>query len=180
MGFFDYAKAANKYKGNELMLETIKRLMSFDEYHCLRNSSLLIGKKAAEAVPKAVEQYIGWMTVCNGGLLFDTTLLSVTELDKELDIEFSTLEEYNNAETYGEMELPEGYFIIGMRSYGDPICLSAADDRVYLWDCEEGDFTTIWNDFINFLADEVDTAIDLIANDDLDPIPLKMDGEDEE
>ena len=114
MGFFDYARAANKYKDNELMLETIKRLRSFDEYHCLRNSSLLIGKKAAEVLPKSVEQYIGWMTVCNGGLLFDTTLLSVTDLDKELDIEFSTLDEYNNEETYGEMELPEGYFIIGV------------------------------------------------------------------
>lgn len=179
MAFFDYGKAANKYRNDELMMETLKRLRSFDEYHCLRNSNLLVGGRVGEKLPRANQQYIGWMTVCNGGLLFDTTLLSETAMDRELDIEFSSLEEYNNEEIYGEMELPEGYYIIGIRSYGDPICLSSKDDQVYLWDCEENDFTTVWKDFYNFLADEVDTAIDLIANDDLDPIPLKMDGVDE-
>ena len=42
MGFFNYVKAASKFKDNAYVLETIKRLKDFDEFHCLRDSSLLL------------------------------------------------------------------------------------------------------------------------------------------
>ena len=180
MGFFNYDAAIRKFRENETMLETIQRIGMFDEFHCLRDSSLLTARKAAEWMPRANAGYLSWLSVCNGGLMFDTTLLSVFGMDNSLEVEFSTLEEYNNRESYQEFGLPEGYYVIALRSYGDPICLSAEDDRVYLWDCEEGDFTTIWNSFCDFLTDEVDTAIELIADDSLEPIPLKMIGGDDE
>lgn len=176
MGLFDYSKAARKYQSNDHVTETLRRLRLFDEFHCLRSSNLLVGGAAGDKLPHENPQYIGWMTVCNGGLLFDTTLLSVTEVDDTLNLGFATLDMYNCEENRHDDHLPEGYYIIGLRSYGDPICLSTHDQKVYLWDCEQQEFTTVWEDFFNFLADEVDTAIELIANEDLDPIPLKLEG----
>lgn len=174
MGFFDYRKAVTKFKDNNYVLDTITRLKDFDEFHCLRNSNLLLAGKISDIIPKAPMEYIKWMSICNGGLLFDTTLLCVSSLDEQIGVEFSALNEYNTSESYKEYNLPDGYAVIAVRSYGDPICVSKSDNRVYLWDCEEMEFTEIWRDFYNFLADEVDTAIELIANEDLEPIPLKM------
>lgn len=174
MGFFNYVKATSKFKNNENVLDTIKRLEAFDEFHCLRDSSLLLAGKINQIIEKAPEEYTKWMSVCNGGMLFDTTLLSIDNKDIQMGIRFSSLEEYNNLDDIKEFRLPSGYYIIAMRSYGDPICISKADDRIYLWDCEQGDFTDIWNTFYDFLADEVDTALELIANGDMAPVQIKI------
>jgi hypothetical protein len=174
MGLLNYRKAVSKYQDNPSVMETLRRLRDFDEFHCLRDSSLMVGKEAGALLPRPNPAYIGWMSVCEGGLLFDTTLLCVQAEDPDLGVSFSTLAEYNTPEGYQEFGLPDGYFIIGIRSYGDPICLSGQDDAVYLWDCEESAFTTIWDTFFDFLGDEVDSAIELIANGDLEPVPLKL------
>ncbi len=173
MGFFHYEKAVRKYRDQPDMLETIKRLHAFDAFHCLRDSSLLLAGKASDRLPCANPQYLSWLTVCSGGLLFDTTLVSITAEDPIIGVEFDTLDELNSTESQTMFMLPDGYYVIAVRSYGDPICLSKEDQRVYLWDCEHNAFTTIWEDFNNFLTDEVDTALELIANGDLDPIPCK-------
>ena len=114
MGFFNYVKAASKFKDNAYVLETIKRLKDFDEFHCLRDSSLLLAGKIDQIIGKAPEEYIKWMSVCNGGMLFDTTLLSIDSQDTQLGIEFSSLEEYNDFSGMQEFMLPPGYSVIAM------------------------------------------------------------------
>lgn len=178
MGLMNYEKVKRKFHDSDFVLEIVRRLEAFDTFHCLRDSTLLLASKGTELFSGMAKAYVRWLTVCNGGLLFDTTLLSVTAFDEALGFEFSTLREYNTPETYRDYGLPEGYFIVALRSYGDPICLSQADSRVYLWDSEEGMFSTIWETFFDFLADEVDTALELIAHEDLEPIPFKVAGED--
>ena len=84
MGFFNYVKAASKFKDNAYVLETIERLKDFDEFHCLRDSSLLLAGRINQIIGKAPEEYIKWMSVCNGGMLFDTTLLSIDSQDTQL------------------------------------------------------------------------------------------------
>ena len=174
MGLFNYTKAKNKYRNNDDMLETIRRLKDFDEFHCLRDSNLLVADSVSSMIPFPNKEFIGWMTICDGGLLFDTTLLSVQEFDNKLNLEFSTFSQYNEKQSYEEFGLPAGYYIIGIRSYGDPICISSENSKIYLWDCEQGEFTTIWENFYDFVGDEVDSAIDLLKTKDLSPIPLKI------
>ena len=45
MGFFNYVKAASKFKDNAYVLETIKRLKDFDEFHCLRVFKSSVSRK---------------------------------------------------------------------------------------------------------------------------------------
>ena len=98
--------------------------------------------------------------------------------DNELDLDFASFDENNSEENYKTLGLPEGYYIIGLRSYGDPICVSKDNDKVYLWNVEEQDFDTIWDSFNDFLGDETDASIEMISDGSLEPIPYKLDNTD--
>lgn len=176
MGFFDHHSAQEYYRKDELMAETIHRMEQFQEYHCLRSPAPANAVRPA-FLRDAPEQYLKWLSHCDGGLLFDTVLLSIREYDPELDLEFDQLAQENTADIRGELGLPPAFYIIGYRSYGDPICMREKDLHIYLWDCEAQAFDTIWGTFHDFLSDEVDTAIELIADGSLEPIPLKLAGD---
>ena len=68
MGLLNYRKAVSKYQDNPSVMETLRRLRDFDEFHCLRDSSLMVGKEAGALLPRPNPAYIGWMSVCEGGL----------------------------------------------------------------------------------------------------------------
>ena len=178
MALLDYDNARQVYQDNEDMLETINRMEKFDEFHLLRNGNMVISdqlKMKFSHIPSAV---LLWYRVCNGGLLFASTLLSMDNYDNELDLDFASFDENNKEENYKTLGLPEGYYIIGLRSYGDPICVSKDNDKVYLWNVEEQDFDTIWDSFNDFLGDETDASIEMISDGSLEPIPYKLDNTD--
>lgn len=179
MGYMDYQKVYQKYSKNAFVTKAVKMLEKYDHYHLLRNSSIVKVQQITSVFPHTSQEYLAWMSVCGGGYLFDTVLLSIEEYDKELGLSFDTLNDCNSKEAKKEFGIPDGYIIIAVRSYGDPICLSVSDKKVCLWDCEEGSFATEWGSFYDFLVDEVQSSLDLIANGDLTPIPLKIpdDGE---
>lgn len=41
-------------------------------------------------------------------------------------------------------------------------------------------FTTVWESFTDFLADEYNTAVQMVEDDALEPVPLKMEEQDGE
>lgn len=178
MGYFNYEIAKEQFKNNEFVLETIKRLQDFDEFHCLRDTVPHSLKSVSTILSNVPDEYFEWLSVCNGGMLFDTTLLSVDAHDPQIGLDFSTLAEYNTSSNKQGCILPDGYSIIALRSDGAPICVIdnwrlPISSHIYLFD-EKGSITDIWNTFYDFLAEEVDTALELIANKDLEPIPLKI------
>ena len=177
MAVLSYKRARNRYKNDPDMLETIRRMEQFDIFHLLRSGNMATSQKVSALTGHVPSLMLDWYSICDGGLLFDTSLLSTDPHDKQLDVDFDTFADYNTGEMYEMMGLPKGFYIIAIRSYGDPICISDKDDRVYLWDREEAEFDTIWESFNDFIGDETDTAIDLIAEDSLEPIPLKLNEE---
>ena len=86
-----------------------------------------------------------WLGVCDGGLYFSTTLLGIDDYDEELEILFSTLREWNTKQKHELFGLPEGYLVIALINYGNPICLSTSDSKIYLWDLPEMAFTIVWD-----------------------------------
>lgn len=169
MGFIDYQMARSEFKDDKFMLQIIDCLKDDDSFHLLRNGA----EDANLPFDTPNEQYKNWMTVCDGGLLFSTTLLSLNEYDEMLDLSFSTLDEYNTQERRSSYELPSDYRIIAILNYGDPICVSQLDSRVYLWDSQERKTSTVWETFADFLADEYNIAAQMIEEEVLEPIPMK-------
>lgn len=161
---------------SDVMKENIKRLELFDIYHCLRKASFSSAIKAQEVLGKIPTSFLEWMKICDGGLLFDTIMLSSNSYDEDLDLDFETFEEYNTKNVKADMALPEGYSVFAIRSYGDPICFNsvANDGKVYLWNIEKSIFVNIWDSFENWLSDEIDSAIQLIGEEVLEPLEIKL------
>lgn len=177
MGFFNYKQARERYESDKFMSQIIDGLENMDQFHLLRDASNL--GSAVGTIPDSATEYKKWLTVCDGGLLFSTTLLSTEEYDKQLDLSFSTLNEWNNSQKRKLLGLPEGYLVIALLNYGDPVCLSSLDSKVCLWDTTEMAFTTIWDSFADFLADEYNTAVQMVDDEALEPVPMKAVEQDE-
>ena len=181
MSFANLEKLSAKFD-SELMAGNLRRLLDFDVYHCLLAGSLSTSIKLQNKYRCFPADYLGWLTVCDGGLLFDTVMLSSVGHDAALDLDFDTYEDLNSAESMEAFGLPEGYVVFAMRSYGDPICFHAEskDGKVYLWDVEKQEFSDIWDSFEDWLTEEIDDAIELIAEDALEPLEIKLDGDGDE
>lgn len=181
MAFCNLDKMRDFYT-EEPMKENVKRLMEFDLFHCLlaaKEDTLEEVKKTLSYMPRAYEQ---WLTFCNGGLLFDTVLLSTADYDEDTECSFDTYEEWNSSEARSEMGVPLGYEVFAFRSYGDPICFNTAekDEKVYLWDVENEEFSDIWDSVEDWLIEEIDGGIQLIADEVLEPLDLKLVGDQDE
>jgi len=170
MAYFDYDIAKRCYKGESFMLQIIDCLNEYDSYHLLRGST----PNMKRPISISNKEYMRWLSVCDGGLLFSTTLLSTSEYDGQLDLPFSTLQDYNSPMQKKIYSLPEGYTVIAILNYGDPICVSDFDSKIYLWDTQNNIFSTIWDSFADFLADEYNTAAQMIEEDVLKPVPMKI------
>lgn len=175
MGFLNYVQARKTYSDDKIMSLVIDCLEDMDRYHLLRSPSV---NSSHLKLPDTAGEFKHWLSVCDGGLLFSTTLLGIDHYDKELELSFSTLREWNTKQKHELLGLPEGYLVIALLNYGNPICLSASDSKVYLWDSSEMAFTTVWDSFADFLADEYNTATQMVADDTLEPVPMKMEEQD--
>lgn len=178
MSFMNIEKAASVYK-DEPMKGNMERLRDFDLYHCLLAGRLGTSLKLQEKYPCFPVAYLEWIKICDGGLLFDTVLLSSKGHDDSLDLDFDTYDDLNTDDVHAELGLPEGYIVFALRSYGDPICFNAneKDGKVYLWDVENGEFSDIWDSFADWMTEEIDDAIRLIAEDALSPLEIKLGGD---
>lgn len=170
MGHLNYEAAKRNYKTDSFMIQIIDCLQEMDCYHLLRSDE----QKYDLPFLTVNDDYKKWLSVCDGGLLFSTTLLSLSAYDEELDLSFSTLQEFNTQEKWKYYKLPAGYAVIALLNYGDPICVSESDSKIYLWDTQENEFTTIWDSFADFLADEYNTAAQMIEDGALEPVPMKL------
>ena len=175
MGILDHQLLLRSFT-SDVMKENVERLEIFNIYHCLRKSSFSSAIKAQEKLGKIPSSFLEWMKYCDGGLLFDTVMLSSRGYDEELDLDFETFDEYNTNDVKGEMALPEGYSVFAIRSYGDPICFNSEtnDGKVYLWNIEKSIFEEIWDSFEDWLTDEIDSAIQLIGEEVLEPLDIKL------
>ena len=175
MGILDNQLLLRSFK-SDVMKENVERLEIFNIYHCLRKSSFSSAIKAQEKLGKIPTSFLEWMKYCDGGLLFDTIMLSTKGYDEELDLDFETFDEYNTNDVKCEMALPEGYSVFAIRSSGDPICFNyeTNDGKVYLWNIEKSIFEEIWDSFEDWLTDEIDSAIQLIGEEVLEPLDIKL------
>lgn len=175
MSVLDHKQLLNSFS-SDLMKGNVERLEMFDLYHYLRKASFSAAIVAQDNLGVFPAAFLEWMKYCDGGLLFDTVMLSSKDYDKEFDIYFDTFADYNSAEAKEEMGLPEEYSVFAVRSYGDPICFHSmnGDEKVYLWNVEEAVFEEVWDTFEDWLTEEIDSAIQLIGEEVLDPIELKL------
>lgn len=158
------------------MKDNVENLIDFDVFHCLLSGSREAAVAAQNSLGAVPAAFMEWVELCDGGMLFDTVLATTNAYDAELDLEFDTYDELNTDEMKDYFSLPEGFAVFGVRSYGDPLCFNVKDNdgKVYLWNVEKEDFDDIWDTFTDWMTEEIDDAVGLIAEDVLDPFILKL------
>lgn len=176
MAIFNHLDLIKLFPDNGMLRDIAEKLEIYNVYHCLRKANIISVSKNRGKLGNIPESFFRWIKVCDGGLLFDTVMLSLNGYDRELDLNFETFDEYNSPDAKSMIRLPEEYLVFAIRSYGDPICFnsSTGDGKVYLWNMEQYSVEETWDSFEAWLADEIETAIRLVEEEVLDPLVIKL------
>ena len=175
MPFIDYNLLSSKYS-TENMSENVLLLKEFDLFHCLLAGSPEKANAVKRRVSDLPDDFINWLEVCDGGLLFDTIMLTTKSHDDVLNIDFYTYGNFYNAELRQRLNLSNNWFVFAIAVHGDVFFfdMEKKDGQVYQWDVEENTIYAYWETFEDWLSDQIHGAIELIADELLPFIAVKM------
>lgn len=174
--FMDCGKALMELKGTALE-EACDRLGRFELYHLLFKPTMTDKLHTAEQFAFAPKDYLKWTQLCAGGSLQICELFGVRGEDRETGLKYGRYDAgQREAEKAG---LPAGYHVFAEANFGDYYCFrepsdGTRDDCVYQWGLHEGEVVLVWDSFSDWLAEQVNMWVEMIADDELDPIGYKM------
>ena len=176
MGFFNHIKAREAFKDDEYMQIIIDALKGTDMFHLLRDTTSEKAKKTLATYPNIKsERFKKWITVCDGGYLYDIVLLSIDgKYDRKLETGFDTYREYNSKTNKKNMGLPENCIVFAITPDGNPYYFAEDGETVCGFSLDEQEVVETYETFGDFLAEMINDARDLIADEVLEPIPLKL------
>jgi hypothetical protein len=145
-------------------------------FHCL----LAGNAERVTAIKKHVSDlpgdFLKWLDICDGGMLFDTIVLTTKSHDDELNLDFDTYDNYYNAELRKEKNISDDWFVFAIAVHADIFFfdMGKKDSQVYQWDIEENRIYAFWFTFEDWLSDQIHEALGLIADEMLYPMSIKM------
>ena len=169
-------ESVNQICNNECMKENIRRLKNYDAFHCLLAGSA----KSANAVNKRIVglpvSFLEWLEVCNGGMLFDTAMLTTVTYNRELNLSFETYGDYCDVTLRKTKRISDDWFVFATAVHSDVFFfdMGKKDGKVYQWDVELYKVYAEWDNFEDWLTAQINEAVVLIANGDLEPLDIKL------
>jgi len=158
------------------MAENMQRLQELDVFHCLLAGNVDRANAVQQRVADLPEDFIKWLQVCDGGMLFDTTMLTTKSLDTELDLDFDTYSVYYDADLRAGLTISDDWFIFAIAVHSDLFFfdLGKKNGQVHQWDVEEQYIYKTWPTFEDWLTYQIDEAVELIADDEIRPLGVKL------
>ena len=180
MPFVDYELLLSKYPTGQ-MSEAIHVLKELDVFHCLLAGSSDRAAAVKIRVADLPDDFLRWLEVCDGGVLFDTTMLTTKTHDNTLDLYFYTYGDFFNTEVRQNINLSSNWFVFAVAVHDDIFFfdMEKKDGQVYQWDVEENTIYAFWSTFEDWFSDQINEAIGMIADGLLYPIDIKMEQIDE-
>ena len=178
MAFVDYKLLEQAYPSGR-MKENVRRLKDYDVFHCLLAGSAGRAAAVKKRVPELPEDFLKWLDVCDGGMLFDTAMLTTMSHDAELDLPFDTYGDYYNAELRKDNNISDGWFVFASAVHSDLYFFDTnkKDGQVYQWDVEELNVYAVWPTFEDWLTEQINEAVELIADEELEPLDIKLEAD---
>jgi len=175
MAFVSYELLTQAYPARR-MKENVRRLKDYDVFHCLLAGSAERAAAVKKRVAGLPESFLAWLNVCDGGMLFDTAMLTTKSHDADLDLDFETYGDYHKAELRKNKNIADGWFVFAEAVHSDVFFfdMGKKDGKVYQWDAEENGVYAVWPSFEDWLTDQINEAVGLIANEELDPLDIKL------
>ena len=178
MAFVNYELLTQAYPTGR-MKENIRRLKDFDLFHCLLAGSIERAAAVKNRVADLPEDFLKWLNICDGGMLFDTAMLTTKSNDTELDLNFETYGNYYDTELRKEKNISSDWFVFATAVHSDVFFfdMGKKDGQVYQWDVEERNIYAIWPTFEDWLTDQINEAVAFIANEELEPLDIKLEAD---
>jgi hypothetical protein len=175
MAFVKYESLNKTYPAGR-MKENVRRLKDYNVFHCLLAGSAERADAVKKRVPDLSKDFLNWLNVCDGGMLFDTAMLTTKSHDAELDLPFETYGSYYNAELRKEKGILDDWFVFAVAVHSDVFFfdMDKKDGKVYQWDIEERKIYATWASFEDWMTDQINEAVSLIANEKLEPLDIKL------
>jgi hypothetical protein len=175
MAFINYELLTKAYPTGR-MKENVRLLKDFDTFHCLLAGNAEHAKTVKMRLSGFPKDFLKWLDVCDGGMLFDTAMLTLESHDAELNLPFETYSNYCNAELRKGKSIADDWFVFAVAVHSDVFFfdMSRRDGKVYQWDIEEHKIYAYWHTFEDWLGDQIHEAIGLIADGLLYPMVIKM------
>jgi hypothetical protein len=175
MAFINYGQLNQVYPAGR-MKENARRLKDYDAFHCLLAGSAERAAAVKKHMADLPADFLKWLDVCDGGMLFDTAMLTTKSHDAELDLDFETYGNYYNADLRKEKNIGDDWFVFAVAVHSDVFFfdMGKKDGHVYQWDIEEHKIYAVWPTFEDWLTDQINEAVDLIANEKLEPMDIKL------
>ena len=175
MPFVNYDSLNQNYPSG-YMNENMNLLKDFDKFHCLLACNTERAASVKNRVINLPDEYLKWLNVCDGGILFDTTMLTTKSHDDTLNLDFFTYGNFFKEEIRQKIKLSENWFIFAFAVHDDVFFFDTdiKDGRVYQWDIEEHNIYAFWESFEDWLSDQIHEGIGLIADELLYPVGIKL------
>ncbi len=178
MAFINYERLNKTYPDGR-MKENVRRLKDYDVFHCLLAGDS--GRTAAvkKRVANLPADYLKWLEICDGGMLFDTAILTTKSHDTELGLQFETYGDYYNTDLRNDKDILDDWFVYAVAVHSDVFFfdMGKRDGKVYQWDIEERRIYAVWDTFEDWLTEQINEATELIAKEELEPLDIKMEEE---
>ena len=122
------------------------------------------------------EDFIEWIKICDGGRLFETSMFTTNPYDDALQLPFTSYDMYYDAEMRKVKKVSDGWFIFAASIINDLFFfdLNKKDGQVYQWDSEENKIYASWLTFEDWLTGQINDAAELIDEDELDRLGIKL------
>jgi len=121
------------------MKENVRQLKDYDAFHCLLEGNTERSDAVKKRVAGLPQDFLKWLEVCDGGMLFDTAMLTTKPHDDTLDLDFETYGHYYNTELRKEKNIADNWFVFAVAVHSDYYFFDMGknDGQVYQWDIEE-------------------------------------------
>lgn len=173
----NFTNAISRCDDNGVKIQ-IKRIGQYKEYTLLCEMTSIEYKTFKNKFKNIPFQVRAWYKFANGGMLFDTQFLSTQSIDITNRTRLQRLSVYNSSMTREMTGLPEKYVVFAIASFGDLYCFSQdGDAEIIQWSVIEHKIIGKWSNFYLWLKQEVDIAMELIAEDCLRPMGVYYQGD---
>jgi len=174
---FNYSSAIARCNDNAIRIN-LKKIEAYKEYSYLYSATGMEYAKFLEMFPDAPAAIKTWYKFANGGLLFDTLLLSTRTFIPELSSPFVSLSTYNCSTARLLSALPDNLAVFAVASFGDLYCFDLhGSSEVFQWSTTEHRVAARWPSFSLWLHQELTGAIELITEGILFPIAAQEHGD---
>ena len=172
MFFIDYQALKNAYP-NGKMAEAVKTLEALDLYHCLIAATPKTAAKISKMASSLPRDFLKWIEVCDGGMLFTTTMFCTETYKAKFSVPFDTYNRVNGVKFRVKMEFPSEWFIFAISIGSDYFFFDTGKNDGKVYACNFSEITLEYDSFEQWLLAKINESKQDVQEGGAKPLGIK-------